>query len=338
MVEKRPSVATGVTSEQSALTEVVAFSDTITANVERVIVGKRRQLELLMVALLCQGHVLIEDVPGTGKTMLARATAVSMGLSFKRLQCTPDLLPNDITGVEIFNQQTNTFEFQPGPVFVNILLTDEINRATPRTQAALLEAMQEGQVTIGGITRKLPAPFLVLATQNPIEYEGTFPLPEAQLDRFLMRISLGYPETADEIEILRNQRKQHPIDVIERVVDGNELLRMRDTLTDVHVDETVEDYILTLVRATREHKDIALGASPRGSLALYKMGQAWAALHGRDYVLPDDIKVLAPLALSHRLILKPESQLRGRTAQSLVSEILERAELTLGEEGARTVR
>jgi MoxR-like ATPase len=334
MVEKRPSVATELTSEQSALAEVAAFSDTITANVERVIVGKRRQLELLMVALLCQGHVLIEDVPGTGKTMLARATAVSMGLTFKRLQCTPDLLPNDITGVEIFNQQSNTFEFQPGPVFVNILLTDEINRATPRTQAALLEAMQEGQVTIGGVTRKLPAPFLVLATQNPIEYEGTFPLPEAQLDRFLMRISLGYPETADEIEILRNQRKQHPIDVIDRVVDGSELLRMRDTLTDVHVDETVEGYILTLVRATREHKDIALGASPRGSLALYKMGQAWAALHGRDYVLPDDIKVLAPLALSHRLILKPESQLRGRTAQSLVSEILERATLTLGEEGS----
>jgi MoxR-like ATPase len=332
MAEKQPSISPRIDSENAALAEVSAFSDKITANVERVIVGKRRQLELLMVALLCQGHVLIEDVPGTGKTMLARATAVSMGLAFKRLQCTPDLLPNDITGVEIFNQQSNSFEFQPGPVFVNILLTDEINRATPRTQAALLEAMQEGQVTMGGVTRKLPAPFLVLATQNPIEYEGTFPLPEAQLDRFLMRISLGYPETADEIAILRSQRKQHPIDIIDQVVDGNELLRMRDTLTDVHVDETVESYILTLVRATREHNDIALGASPRGSLALYKMGQAWAALHGRDYVLPDDIKILAPLALSHRLILKPESQLRGRTAQSLVSEILERAALTLGEE------
>ncbi len=331
MTEKRPDVATRVSSENNALAEVAAFSDQITANVERVIVGKRQQLELLMVAILCQGHVLIEDVPGTGKTMLARATAVSMGLTFKRLQCTPDLLPNDITGVEIYNQQTNAFEFQPGPVFVNILLTDEINRATPRTQAALLEAMQEGQVTTGGITRKLPAPFVVLATQNPIEYEGTFPLPEAQLDRFLMRISLGYPEAVDEIAILRNQRKQHPIEAIEQVVDGNELLRLRDTLTDVHVDETVERYILTLVRATREHNDIALGASPRGSLALYKMGQARAAIHGRDYVLPDDIKILAPLALSHRLILKPESQLRGRSAQNLVSEILERAALTLEE-------
>jgi MoxR-like ATPase len=333
MAEKRPGFTTQVSADGGALAEVAAFSNEITANVERVIIGKHRQVELLMVALLCQGHVLIEDVPGTGKTMLARAAAMSMGLSFKRLQCTPDLLPNDITGVDIFNQQSNTFEFQPGPVFVNILLTDEINRATPRTQAALLEAMQEGQVTIGGVTRKLPAPFLVLATQNPIEYEGTFPLPEAQLDRFLMRISLGYPEMADEILILRNQRKQHPIEVIDQVVDGSELLRMQNTLTDVHVDETVEGYILTLVRATREHNDIALGASPRGSLALYKMGQAWAALHGRDYVLPDDIKILAPLALSHRLILKPESQLRGRTAQSIVSEILERAALTLGEEG-----
>jgi MoxR-like ATPase len=257
-----------------------------------------------------------------------------MGMKFGRLQCTPDLLPNDITGVDVYNQKTNTFEFQRGPVFVNILLTDEINRATPRTQAALLEAMQEGQVTTGNTTRKLPRPFLVLATQNPIEYEGTFPLPEAQLDRFLMRISLGYPEESDEIAILRNLRKQHPIETLDQVVDGAALLRLHDTITDVHVDGTVEHYILAIVRATREHADIALGASPRGSLALYKTAQAWAALHDRDYTIPDDIKRLAPLTLAHRLILRPESQLRGRTAEGLVREILERAELKLGNNGA----
>ena len=306
---------------------VTTFSRRLIQNVERVIVGKHEQIELLMVALLCQGHVLIEDVPGTGKTMLARAAAAGMGMEFGRLQCTPDLLPNDITGVEIYNQKTNTFEFQHGPVFVNILLADEINRATPRTQAALLEAMQEGQVTTGNTTRQLPRPFLVLATQNPIEYEGTFPLPEAQLDRFLMRISLGYPEESDELAILRNLRKQHPIETLDQVVDGAALLHLHDTVTDVHVDGTVEHYILAIVRATREHGDIALGASPRGSLALYKTAQAWAALHDRDYTIPDDIKRLAPLTLAHRLILRPESQLRGRTAEGLV--ILERTELKL---------
>jgi len=320
--------------DTTSLSETVTtFSRRLIQNVERVIVGKREQIELLMVALLCQGHVLIEDVPGTGKTMLARAAAASMGMEFGRLQCTPDLLPNDITGVDVYNQKTNAFEFQRGPVFVNILLTDEINRATPRTQAALLEAMQEGQVTTGNTTRKLPRPFLVLATQNPIEYEGTFPLPEAQLDRFLMRISLGYPEESDEIAILRNLRKQHPIETLDQVVDGAALLRLHDTITDVHVDGTVEHYILAIVRATREHADIALGASPRGSLALYKTAQAWAALHDRDYAIPDDIKRLAPPTLAHRLILRPESQLRGRTAEGLVREILERAELKLSNNG-----
>jgi len=313
----------------SLSTTITTFSRRLIENVERVIVGKHEQIELLMVALLCQGHVLVEDVPGTGKTMLARATAVSMGMEFGRLQCTPDLLPNDITGVDVYNQKTNAFEFQRGPVFVNILLTDEINRATPRTQAALLEAMQEGQVTTGNTTRKLPRPFLVLATQNPIEYEGTFPLPEAQLDRFLMRISLGYPEESDEIAILRNLRKQHPIETLNQVVDGAALLRLHDAVTDVHVDGTVEHYILAIVRATREHADIALGASPRGSLALYKTAQAWAALHDRDYTIPDDIKQLAPMTLAHRLILRPESQLRGRTTEGLVHEILERTELKL---------
>jgi len=318
-------------NKKITVTPITQFTDRVIGNVETVIVGKRQQIELLMVALLCQGHVLIEDVPGTGKTMLARAIAVSLGISFKRLQCTPDLLPNDITGVSVFNQQTNAFEFRPGPVFVNILLADEINRATPRTQAALLEAMQERQVTMDGVTRPLPAPFLVLATQNPIEYEGTFPLPEAQLDRFLMRLSLGYPEADDEVQMLRNLRKQHPIETVEQVVDGAELLNLHDTVTDVHVDESLERYILALVRATRSHPDVALGASPRGSLALYKTAQALAALCDRDYVIPDDIKALVPLTLAHRLLVKPESQLRGRTAETILAEVLERTELDIGE-------
>ena len=317
--------------QEDAVTLVNSFTDRVIHNVETVIVGKRQQIELLMVALLCQGHVLIEDVPGTGKTMLARATAASMGISFKRLQCTPDLLPNDITGVSVFNQQTSEFDFRPGPVFVNILLTDEINRATPRTQAALLEAMQERQVTVDGVTRPLPAPFLVLATQNPIEYEGTFPLPEAQLDRFLIRLSLGYPEEEDEAQILENLRKRHPIERVEQVVDGSDLLDLHDVITDVHVDESLVRYILSIVRATRSHPAVALGASARGSLALYKTSQALAILRGRDYVIPDDVKTLAPLALAHRLIVKPESRLRGRTAQSILAEILESTELDIGE-------
>jgi MoxR-like ATPase len=312
------------------MTSVTEFATHVTDNVETVIVGKREQIELMMVAMLCQGHVLIEDVPGTGKTMLARAIAASLGIEFKRLQCTPDLLPNDITGVGVFNQQTSCFEFQPGPVFVNILLADEINRATPRTQAALLEAMQERQVTVDGVTRHLPAPFLVLATQNPIEYEGTFPLPEAQLDRFLMRISLGYPETGDEAQMLRNLRKIHPIETVAQVVNGEDLLGLCDPVTDIHVDETLEHYILAIVEATRTHPDLALGASPRGSLALYKTSQALAALRERDFVIPDDIKTLAPLTLAHRLIVSPESQLRGRTAQSILETILEDVELDIG--------
>jgi MoxR-like ATPase len=310
---------------------ITEFATRVIDNVETVIVGKRAQIELLMVALLCQGHVLIEDVPGTGKTMLARAIAASMGVSFKRLQCTPDLLPNDITGVSVFNQRTNAFEFQPGPVFVHVLLTDEINRATPRTQAALLEAMQERQVTVDGVTRPLPAPFLVLATQNPIEYEGTFPLPEAQLDRFLIRLSLGYPASEDEGQMLRNLRKQHPIESIGQVVDGSEILSLHDPITDVHVEQSLEAYILAIVRATRTHPDLALGASPRGSLALYKTAQALAALRGRDYAIPDDVKTLVPLTLAHRLIVKPESQLRGRTAEAILDEILESTELNIGE-------
>jgi MoxR-like ATPase len=311
------------------VTAVTEFTDKLIQNIERVILGKREQIEYLLVAMLAQGHVLIEDVPGTGKTMLARAAAASMGLDFKRVQCTPDLLPNDITGVNVFNQREGTFEFQPGPIFVNILLADEINRATPRTQAALLEAMQERQVSVEGTARPLPDPFLVVATQNPVEYEGTFPLPEAQLDRFFIQLSLGYPDPAEEIQVLRNLRKQHPIEAAEQVVDGADLLQLHDRVGDVYVDESLERYILALVGATRGHPDLVLGASPRGSLALYKGAQALAALRGRDHVLPDDIKALAPLTLAHRLIVKPESQLRGRTSRAILADILQQTPLEL---------
>lgn len=309
--------------------DIATFASKIIDNVEKVIIGKREQIELLLVAMLCEGHVLLEDVPGTGKTMLARSIAISTGIDFKRLQCTPDLLPSDITGVSIFLQHESRFEFRPGPLFVNVLLADEINRATPRTQSALLEAMQERQVTADGKSRPLPRPFLVLATQNPIEFEGTFPLPEAQLDRFLMRLTIGYPDLADERQIIKIQRQQHPIETLEAVVNGHDLLTFSQQVTQVHVDESLEDYILQLVRATRSHPDLALGASPRGSLALYKTGQALAALQGRNYVIPDDIKKLASLTLAHRLIVKPESQLRGRTPVSILAEILNKTDLPL---------
>ena len=310
---------------------IEGFAAAIMDNVEKVIVGKRSSIEMLVVALLCEGHVLIEDVPGVGKTMLARAVAVSLGCSFKRLQCTPDLLPNDVTGVSVYNQKTGDFEFRKGPAFVNVLLADEINRATPRTQSALLECMGERQITVDGVTRSLERPFLVLATQNPIEYEGTFPLPEAQLDRFLMRLGLGYPSLADERQILINLRRRHPIETLTQVVSGERLLELQPQVWEVHVDETVHDYVVRLVHATRRHGDLALGASPRGSLALYKTAQALAAIRGRDYVLPDDVKLLVPLTLEHRLIIRPESALRGKTVEGVLGEILERVELDVGE-------
>lgn len=312
-------------------TDIATFASKVIDNVEKVIVGKREQIELLLVAMLCQGHVLLEDVPGTGKTMLARSMAISMGINFKRLQCTPDLLPNDIVGVSVFLQHEGRFDFRPGPIFVNILLADEINRATPRTQSALLEAMQEGQVTVEGVTRPLARPFLVLATQNPIEFEGTFPLPEAQLDRFLLRLELGYPSRDDERQIIKSQRRSHPIETLEPVVDGHALLELGQQVTGVHVDESLEDYILNLVETTRLHPDLALGASPRGSLALYKTSQALAALQGRNYVIPDDIKRLVYLTLAHRLIVKPESQLRGHTPRAVLAEIVERTAVPLGQ-------
>jgi MoxR-like ATPase len=311
--------------------DVQAFAKKVTENVEKVIIGKHAAIELVMVALLCEGHVLLEDVPGSGKTMLARSVATSMGSAFKRIQCTPDLMPNDVTGVSIFNQKNGEFEFRAGPIFVNILLADEINRATPRTQSALLEAMQEQQVSVDGVTRELPRPFLVLATQNPVEYEGTFPLPEAQLDRFLMRISLGYPSPQDERQILVNLRREHPITQLKQVVDAHELLTLQRQVWDVHVDDTLQQYIVGLAAATREHADLALGISPRGSLALFKAAQALAAVNDRDHVIPDDIKRLAQVTLAHRLIVKPEAELRGRSATAILQDVLENTPLDLGQ-------
>jgi MoxR-like ATPase len=312
------------------LDAIRSFVEKVIANIEKVIIGQRNAIELLLTALFCEGHVLIEDVPGVGKTMLARALATSLTVSFKRLQCTPDLLPNDVTGISVYNQQTARFEFIPGPAFTNILLADEINRATPRTQSALLECMGERQITVDGVTRPLNRPFLVLATQNPIEFEGTFPLPEAQLDRFLIKLSLGYLDPTAESQMLLNLGRQHPIENLGPVVDGNQIPNLARLAWDVHVDDTVREYIVRLVGATRGHRDLLVGASPRGSLALYKTGQAWAALHGRDYVLPDDVKRLAPLALAHRCLIHPESALRGRTTTAIIAELLSQVPLDIG--------
>jgi MoxR-like ATPase len=313
------------------MTEIQEFSERVINNVEKVIIGKRDSVQRLMIALLNEGHALLEDVPGTGKTMLARALAISLGVDFKRLQCTPDLLPNDVTGVSIFDQQQRAFTFIPGPAFSNILLADEINRATPRTQSALLEAMGERQVTVDGVTRQLERPFFVLATQNPIEYEGTFPLPEAQLDRFFIKLTLGYLDPAMESQMLLNLGGVHPIEDLEQVVDGSRIPSLTPQIWSVNVDDTLRDYIVQIVMATREHKDLILGASPRGSHALYRGSQTYAALQGRDYVLPDDIKRLTPDILGHRCLLHPESALRGRSVDKIINEILEIAPLNIGE-------
>lgn len=307
------------------------FSQRVLDNVEQVIIGKRDMLELLIVAVLCEGHVLLEDVPGTGKTMLARALAISLGIDFKRLQCTPDLLPNDVTGVSVYDPQRGGFSFIPGPVFANILLVDEINRATPRTQSALLEAMGERQVTVDGITRPLERPFFVIASQNPVEYEGTFPLPEAQLDRFFMKLTLGYLDEKAESQMLLNLGREHPIESIGPVVDGHELPALARQVWETHVDETVRDYIVGLAFSTRRHPDLLLGASPRGSHALYRAAQAYAALQGRDYALPDDVKHLAAPVLAHRCLLHPESALRGVTVNEILSRIVQETPLAIGE-------
>jgi MoxR-like ATPase len=305
------------------ISRVKEAADRLIDNVGRVIVGRREPVELILVALLGGGHVLIEDVPGIGKTMLARAVARSLGYSFKRIQATPDLLPSDVTGVNYFNQKTADFEFRPGPVFANIVLIDEINRATPRTQSCLLECMQEHQVTVDLETIPLPRPFMVIATQNPIELEGTFPLPEAQLDRFLLKVRLGYPDSGDEEgAILARFERSDPLESLESVVGAAELLEMQEICRQVFVDESVRDYVTAVTRATRSHEGVKLGASPRASLGLHRASQALAALRGRGYVIPDDVKFLAAPVLAHRLVCKTEARLRGRTHEAIVGEVL----------------
>ena len=301
---------------------IAELASELIANVERVIVGKRDVVELTLVALLCQGHVLIEDVPGVGKTTLAKTFAKSLGCSFKRIQFTPDLLPSDITGNSVFNQRSSTFEFRPGPVFAQLVLADEVNRATPKTQAALLECMEEHQVTVDGTPMPMPEPFLVMATQNPIEYEGTFVLPEAQLDRFMIRIRLGYPTAAQEMDILSMQQLEHPIETLQQVIEAQELVWMERRVREVYVDTALRDYIVQLVGATRIHPDVYLGASPRGSIALFKTSQALAAINDRDYVLPDDVKTMAQASLSHRIILNPASRMKDFATDMVVDEAL----------------
>lgn len=304
------------------MASVEAVATQIIDNVEKVIVGKREAVELATIGLLCRGHLLIEDVPGTGKTVLTKAIAKSIGCTFRRIQFTPDMLPSDVTGVSLFNQKTREFEFREGPIFAQIVLADEINRATPKTQAALLEAMEERQVTVDGVTRPLTNPFLVLATQNPIEYEGTFPLPEAQLDRFMLRIRLGYPNSSQEMTIMDSQQYRHPLDDIGQVVEAQTLLEAQEAIKSVYVDEKIKTYIIELVSATRKHADVYLGASPRGSLVLYRTAQARSAIAQRDYVLPDDVKYLAPACLAHRMIVSPSARIKDITSEAVVTEIL----------------
>ena len=303
----------------------------IIENIEKVIVGKSRAVELGVIALMCEGHALIEDVPGVGKTMLARSIARSVGATFKRIQFTPDLLPTDVTGVSIYNQQTGEFEFREGPIIAQMVLADEVNRATPKTQSAMLEAMDERQVTVEGITHAVPSPFMVMATQNPVEYEGTFPLPEAQLDRFLLIISLGYPTIEEELEIIERQQMAHPIETLESVATAQEVIDLQRSIRAIYVDDLVKEYIVNLTNATRSHADISLGASPRASLAMYRGGQAIALIRGRDFVLPDDVKDLALPMLSHRMIVSPAARMRGVSSPDVVETILEQTPVPGGQ-------
>ncbi len=316
------------------MSSISFVGDRVLANVERVIVGKHHEVQLALVALLCRGHLLIEDVPGTGKTVLAKSIAKSLGCSFRRIQFTPDLLPSDVTGLSIYNQKTQEFEFRPGPIMAQVVLADEINRATPKTQSSLLECMEEHQATVDGITHPMPDPFLVIATQNPIEYEGTFALPEAQLDRFMLRIRLGYPAHEDEVRILEEQRTVHPLDSLEEVCSAAELREMQASVREIHVDPAVSDYMVRLASSTRTHPDVYLGASPRGSLALYRASQALAGLQGRDYVIPDDVKAIAEPALAHRVIIRTSSTIHDISAGHVVRELLDATPIETPRRGA----
>ncbi len=320
------------------MADIQATANKIVENVELVMVGKRQAVQLTVLGLLCQGHILIEDVPGVGKTVLAKSIAKSVGCKFQRIQFTPDMLPSDVTGVSVFNQQTREFEFRPGPIHAQIVLVDEINRATPKTQSALLEAMEERQVTVDGRTYPLEPPFMVLATQNPIEYEGTFPLPEAQLDRFMLRIRLGYPGKEEEIEILSRQQHQHPVNTLTQVVDVDELRVVQEQVKDIYVDQLVKEYIINIVRQTREHPDVYLGSSSRGALAIYRLGQARAALLGRDYVLPDDVKALAGPALGHRIIVGPAARIKDIEPEQIVQDIVDQTAVPGAQVGRQKVR
>ncbi len=299
------------------------IADRVTSSVGQVILGKSNEIRLTTLGLLCRGHILLEDIPGVGKTMLAKSLARAVGCTFNRIQFTPDMLPSDITGVSIYNPKTREFEFRPGPIMAQIVLADEINRATPKTQSALLEAMEEGQMTVDGVTYRLSNPFLIMATQNPIEYEGTFPLPEAQLDRFLIRIQIGYPQPADELRILASQQYQHPIQNLQQVVTLQELLSAQQQIKDVYVANEVQQYIINLITASRRHPDVYLGSSPRGSLALFRTAQARAAMTGRDFVIPDDVKALAEVTLAHRIIVGPASRIKNITSRTIVQDILQ---------------
>ncbi|MDB5078279.1 MAG: ATPase associated with various cellular, 3 [Chloroflexi bacterium] len=310
-------------------------AERLVQNVEKVMIGKHKEVELTLLALLCNGHILIEDVPGTGKTTLAKAIAHSLGCTFKRIQFTPDLLPTDATGVSIYNQKNEQFEFRPGPLMAQIVLADEINRATPKTQSALLEAMEERQVSVDGITHSLPSPFIVLATQNPIEYEGTFPLPEAQLDRFLLRLSLGYPSRQNEVELLDRLQRTHPLESLTQVCSPEELVEAQEAVREVYVDGLIKEYIVNLVAATREQDEVYLGASPRGSLALYRASQAHAMLQGRNYVIPDDVKALAVVTLPHRIIMSPSARMKGINSQVVVEGLLNQIQVPGSKAGFR---